>query len=106
MDAMTAIRAEYGGRFAHVFKTITTDNGSEFESFSQVEQWGSHVYYAHPHSPWERPVNERHNGLLRRYIPKGMSMERFQPEQVLAFADKLAICVFPYLESQHWVYRL
>lgn len=89
MDAMTAIHAEYGYLFSRVFKTITTDNGSEFEDFARVQQWGTDVYFAHPYSSWERPVNERHNGLLRRYIPKGVSIEQYSAEEVLAFADEL-----------------
>ena len=87
--AMQALRAEYGDRFSDVFRSITADNGSEFEDFAQAEQWGALVYFAHPYSSWERPVNERHNGLLRGFIPKGISMEKFSAEQILAFADEL-----------------
>ena len=89
MDAMALLRAEYGEMFNKVFKSITTDNGPEFEGFSQLQQWGTDVYFAHPYSSWERPVNERHNGLLRQYIPKGVSIERYSPEDVLSFADDL-----------------
>ena len=35
------------------------------------------------------PVNERHNGLLRQYIPKGVSIEKYSPEEILFFADEL-----------------
>ncbi|MBP2652010.1 MAG: putative transposase for insertion sequence element [Firmicutes bacterium] len=34
-------------------------------------------------------MNERHNGLLRRYISKGVSMERYTPEVVRSFADEI-----------------
>lgn len=34
-------------------------------------------------------VNERHNGLLRQYIPKGISIEKYSAEDVLWFADEL-----------------
>ena len=58
--------------FGQLFKTITADNGSEFaELATQLEKWGSQAYFSHPYSSWERGTNERHNGLIRRFIPKG-----------------------------------
>ena len=65
------------------------DNGSEFSALSQVENWGSAVYFAHPYTSWKRPQNERHNGLFRAFVPKGVSMESFSPEYILAAADEL-----------------
>jgi IS30 family transposase len=44
------------------------------------------VYFAHPYSSWERPKNERHNGLLRRYLPKGKPMDQYQASEIKAFA--------------------
>ena len=67
----------------------TVDNGSEFSAFSQVENWGCAVYFAHPYTSWERPQNERHNGLFRTFVPKGMSIEAFSAEYILAAADEL-----------------
>lgn len=87
--AMKKLSTEYSDHFSEIFKTITTDNGSEFEDFAQTQQWGTDVYFTHPYSSWERPVNERHNGLLRSFIPKGVSIEKFAPEQILTFADEL-----------------
>lgn len=89
MTAMKRLRDEFGDKFSHVFKTITVDNGSEFADFSQTETWGSKVYFAHPYSSWERAQNERHNGLFRAFIPKGVSMELFSDEDILMAADKL-----------------
>ena len=89
IHAMEGLRVEYGDHFRAVFKSITSDNGSEFEDFAKIEAWGSSVYFAHPYSSWERPVNERHNGLLRQYIPKGASIEKYSAEDVLWFADEL-----------------
>lgn len=88
--AMRKLREEFGDeKFSKVFKTMTADNGPEFETFSQYEQLGTKIYFTHPYSSWERPQNERHNGLLRDYIPKGTSIERYSDEAVLSIADEL-----------------
>jgi IS30 family transposase len=70
MAAMKALRDEYGDRLGEVFKTITVDNGSEFADFAQVAQWGAEVSFAHPYTSWERPQNERHNGLFEAFLDK------------------------------------
>lgn len=89
LHAMQSLRNEYGEKFAQVFKTITVDNGSEFSGFAQVENWGSQVFFAHPYTSCERPQNERHNGLFREFVPKGVSIEAFSPEYILSAADEL-----------------
>ncbi len=89
MEAMQALRTEFGDNFSTVFKTITVDNGSEFSDFAKLEDWGVGVFFAHPYSSWERPQNERHNGLLRAFFPKGVSLEPYSDEDVRAAADEL-----------------
>ena len=54
-----------------LFKTMTDDNGSEFAGLEACMKGVSEVYFAHPYSSWERGTNEKHNGILRRFIPKG-----------------------------------
>lgn len=89
MAAMQMLKAEYGDHFAEVFKTITVDNGSEFADFAQCEAWGTQVFFAHPYTSWERPQNERHNGLFRAFVPKGASMQNRSAEYILSAADEL-----------------
>ncbi|MGE4277766.1 MAG: IS30 family transposase [Lawsonibacter sp.] len=86
---MQTLHTEFAGHFSNVFKSITADNGSEFDDFALVEEWGTEIYFAHPYSSWERPINERHNGLLREFIPKGVSIEKFSHTQILTFADEI-----------------
>lgn len=87
--AMEQLHRMFGEQFSKVFRSITTDNGSEFAEFSRFEQLGCEVYFAHPYSAWERPVNERSNRLLRKFMPKGVSMKGFSHEDILMFSDEL-----------------
>ena len=70
-----------------VFKTVTGDNGSEFSRSTELVSHGTSVYFTHPYSSWEKGTNECHNKLLRRSIPKGVSMKRFSPEDIAYMAD-------------------
>jgi len=87
--AMANLHRQYGEPFSRVFQTITVDNDSEFADFAEVERWGTKIYYAHPYTVWERPQNERHNGMLRRYIHKGVSIEKYREEDIFWIVDTL-----------------
>ena len=39
---------------------------------------------------WERGQNERHNGLLRRYIPKGESLNTYTQNELDQFIEPVA----------------
>ncbi|GHN35800.1 hypothetical protein ME792_09260 [Lactobacillus delbrueckii] len=72
MKAFDKLREYYGSKWNQIFKFITTDNGSEFADLSDLEQVSKTlVYYAHPYTSCDKGSVERHNGLIRRYIPKG-----------------------------------
>ena len=75
MNELKHISNLYGEQFSQVFKTITGDNGSEFADLSTLEDDSdTKVYFTHPYSSFEKGTNERHNGLIRRFIPKGKRM--------------------------------
>jgi len=54
-------------------KSTTLDNGKENHLHGKLKDLGMQTYFADPYSSWQRGTNEYHNGLLRRYLPKGTS---------------------------------
>lgn len=71
-------------------KTITADNGTEFHGYKKVEEeTGVAFYFATPYHSWERGTNENANGLIRQYLPKGMSMAKINQHHCNYIADKL-----------------
>ena len=71
------IRRAFKKAFSHnklgiPVQTITLDNGSEFALFRDIEKdLKTEIYFADPHSPWQRGLNESTNGILRFFFPKG-----------------------------------
>lgn len=83
MNALKTLAIDAGNLFSTVFKSITADNGSEFAELSTMEEsTGTKIYFAHPYSSFERGTNERHNGLIRRFIPKGKSLLNYSIDDI------------------------
>ncbi len=71
-------------------KTLTWDRGKELSGHAQFAlETGTKVFFADPHSPWQRPTNENTNGLLRQYFPKGTDLSRWSAEELEAVAHTL-----------------
>jgi len=74
----------------HVAHSITFDQGSEFAFAHQLEnELNTHVFFAHPHSPWERPSNENTNGLIRQFVPKRTPISPLTHDDVSSIAARL-----------------
>lgn len=84
MTVFHMLQASYSDHFEKVFRTITTDNGSEFSRLSELEGMAETlVYFAHPYTSCEKGSIENHNGLLRRFIPKGKRISDYSADQIL-----------------------
>jgi transposase, IS30 family len=72
------------------FETVTADSGTEFHDYKRIERRAGVVFYfARPYHSWERGGNENANGLLRQYLPEGVSMAGLSQHQCNAVARKL-----------------
>ena len=86
VKALNSLERKYGKRFYNKFKTITFDNGVEFMDYEGMEKSclrkkkRTSIYYAHPYCSGERGSNENNNRLIRRWIPKGTSIDEISKE--------------------------
>jgi len=73
-DALTvgdAVIAATGGLPSPIRRSLTWDCGSEMARHASITATGLPVFFAHPHSPWERGSNENLNRIVREFFPKG-----------------------------------
>ena len=65
--------------------SITLDNGSEFADFKNIEKdLNTTIYFADPHSPWQRGLNENTNDIIRFFFPKGTDFSLITEKELLS----------------------
>ena len=91
-------------------RTLTWDQGNEMFHHPRIEErTGLKIYFADPHSPWQRGTNENTNGLLRQYLPKGTDLGKTSRSEAELIAQELnnrpRLCLgdrTPTQEVQRW----
>lgn len=68
---------------SEIVKSITTDNGSEFSGFLDIIKiTGAKFYFCHPYASCEKGTNEKHNSIIRYFIPKSTLIENYTTEEI------------------------
>jgi len=71
-------------------QSLTYDRGSEMAQHKEFSKdTGMTVYFADPHSPWQRGSCENTNGLIRQYFPKGTDFSKITIDEIKYRQDEL-----------------
>ena len=83
-----AIISAVGPLPASIKRSLTWDCGAEMALHKNITATGLPVFFAHPHSPWERGSNENLNRIVREYLPKGIEITN-DPNYLAAIAAEI-----------------
>ncbi len=82
------IKSFMKSNYNKIFKSLTTDNGSEFSDFfGIIADSKTKIYFCHPYCSGEKGTNEKNNSLIRYFIPKKTLIENYSFEDINNIAD-------------------
>jgi transposase, IS30 family len=90
-DSLTvgdAVIAATDGLPIQIRRSLTWDCVTEMARHAQITATGLPVYFAHPHSPWERGSNENLNRIVREFFPKGVTITS-DPDYLATVASEI-----------------
>jgi transposase, IS30 family len=87
-SALVGFSRRLATRPASVRKTLTYDQERTHHQ-QLARRLKIRVYFADPHSPWQRPTNENTHGWIRQYLPKGLDLSGISQRRLTQIATAL-----------------
>lgn len=88
-ETVAAQLTMFGGMPEEARRSTTLDNGRENYLHYELGALGMKTYFADPYSSWQRGTNEYHNGVLRRYLPKGTDFDTIDDEELNDIVEEI-----------------
>jgi IS30 family transposase len=66
---------------AHLRKTITFDNGTEFARHQRLHRLAMLTFFCDPHAPWQKGGIENAIGRMRRFLPRKSALATLSARQ-------------------------
>lgn len=88
VNKINQIKSFMNKHYDKVFKSFTTDNGSEFSDFlGIIKDSKTKIYLCHPYCSGEKGTNEKSNSIIRYFIPKKKLIENYSYEEINNIAN-------------------
>jgi len=89
VDAVHAAFQNIKQRFPEM-RTASIDNDLLFQMHQTLEKLlGISIYFCHPYHSWEKGSVENANKIIRKFIPKGSDLSRYDHDEIQAVEDFL-----------------
>lgn len=83
VNKINQIKSFFNKNYNKVFKSFTTDNGSEFADFlGIISNSNTKIFFCHPYCSGEKGSNEKNNSIIRYFLPKGTLIESISNAQL------------------------
>ena len=88
VDKITKIKLIIKDNLNDIVKSMSTDNGTEFSAWKEIQEiLNISVYFCHSYASYEKGTNEKHNGIIRYFIPKGNLIENYSNNDIQNIAN-------------------
>lgn len=88
VNKINQIKIFMNKHYDKIFKSYSTDNGSEFSDFlGIIKDSKTSIYFCHPYCSGEKGTNEKQNSMIRYFIPKKKLIENYSYDDINKIAD-------------------